>query len=206
VPWAERLHLRHTWADEQKGLAMEEAVAEGAAVLTNVENEQARFASRLGVSDVLAKVLSSRPTLAEPADVLSSVQTSGRAISYGMLTGGEPSLQVDFPQRAANPAWRQFVIVFTTLFIGGVLAFFTGRRNIRVDDVPYLPEAFGMLVGLGWWIWVTPAVVGPMIVAASALAAWRSRRTSQPVIASRGSTITRVVKPSHSSRIGRLPR
>jgi hypothetical protein len=72
-----------------------------------------------------------------------------------------------------------------------------------------LPAAVGAIAGLAWWLWLTPAILGPAIIVACMVAAWRSGQMRKPRparVIRRGSTVTRVISSANSSQFRGRPR
>src|SRR5690606_23434056 len=99
-------------------------------------------------------------------------------------------LTVDFLSRSGGGNWRVIAAALAALAFGAGLAVLARRSSFRIDSVPYLPEAMLVAAGVAWWIWLSPVILGPVLVAAGLLMAWRSRPVKRPGPIVHGSTVT----------------
>jgi hypothetical protein len=210
LPWAERLQFRRLTASQRNNAELSpELQTRNNERLTAIDHEEAELADRLGVQDVSNQPIAGAQLICEPTALLESTQPASNLRAHVMLTGNSPTIEVDFPNRSASQQMQRMFAALVVGLVGSTLLLASRRKHIRAADIPYLPEAVGATAGLIWWLWLTPAILGPAIVVCCAVAAWRNwqARESQPTRPiPRGSTVTRVISPANSSQLRNRPR
>tara|TARA_B100000809_G_scaffold266263_1_gene328128 strand:+ start:9 stop:413 length:405 start_codon:yes stop_codon:yes gene_type:complete len=124
---------------------------------------------------------------------IDTVATIARFASSG---DGE-SLTVQFPVMGGGAIgfvvgrWILVIVSLTGVFL-------CGRNPQLLDHLGRWPFAWGALGGLAWWLWLSPSVVGVLIMLLSASGALRAARGSWLAVAAGptrdhgGSTVTYV--------------
>ena len=86
---------------------------------------------------------------------------------WAMVSGTDSSMQMQYSQSKFGGAhWRLIAAVGVGLLtIGCLFALrFTRLAGWRLR---LSPQFLGLSIGLVWWLWLTPAIVGPAIIAIS---------------------------------------
>ncbi|MCC7086048.1 MAG: hypothetical protein IT427_13680 [Pirellulales bacterium] len=205
--WLQRLqsgrYARERILEAKTGdTANDETTAQFAQIVAS----QAKLADRLGMTDTFQQATASRPTVANLGALLESIQPSSDAKTHVLLRGNESTLNLEFPHRAGDPTVKRLLAALATVLLGGVLMAVTWRTSRSVRSIRFLPEGIGVLAGLAWWIWLSPAVVGPGIIVVSIAAAWSSRRPARPAATAAGSTVARLAAEPKSSQLRVRPR
>jgi hypothetical protein len=209
LPWAERLRFRRTAAERSSLDLPAEAEPTTASRLTAIDSEQLDLARRLGTQDVLEQSLAGSQAISEPTALFESLQPDGSVRSHIMLAGNGNVLEIDFPERMASHPRRRMLAAIAVGLVGAAISISLRRKNFTLGDVPYLPPAVGAVAGLAWWLWLAPAILGPILVILCAVSAWHvAQSRSLPLVAAsaRGSTVTRVFSSERSSQFRARPR
>lgn len=153
--------------------------------LARLDAQVARAVEQLGIEDLLASA--SRQDSA--ADSLAQVWLAGldrsRTVHYFDMQGSNATVRLQ-ERRGADGALATFWLP-SLLLVGVTIVVSTGMRRgwLRRWLIRW-PHLAGVLVGLVWWLWLWPSVLGLAIVLFSLIASYRY---SWPTAPRRGSTI-----------------
>lgn len=172
VPWARRMVVsrrridayRSQSAKDDKSLDVE---------LSDIANSQLEAAEDLHTAGLLNEQLRSadiQPDLvgAEQASRVLRDRAS-RMVAKGRLF----EVKVSALPTGRRPLWQRLAIVAAFPFVCLILYFLFTRGPFREWFVQWL-YVFGVVLGMFWWLLLTPSVVGLFIVAVSLVAALRS--------------------------------
>jgi hypothetical protein len=180
VPWSRRFAASRADLVAAKSAASPEEYNPATdAELNAVDQEQAKLTKKLNASNPEAQ--SPQPSIVSDwLHLAAAQQSSNHRLTFAMTHGDAAPLQVEYPERAVvSVARRYFVAALVALLtIALIVALrFTRLSNVHVSNGP---QWLGLSIGVLWWLWLTPAIVGVAIIAASIFSLWHARRV-QPV-------------------------
>jgi hypothetical protein len=145
-----------------------------------LERKRLQIESRLAGPSLLKELSSSGAIGDQPAQLWRQWCPQGQTASrYLISRGGEPPQLrrlVDMGGEPLGRAAAAIVIVIASL----ALAWLT-RRPQAVEWLQCWPQVLGVVAGLCWWLWLSPSLLGWLLVAVSIWSAFRSgwRQTGQ---------------------------
>lgn len=146
-----------------------------------VDQQQARIAQRLGMGNVLSQLAAETPVADDPDELWQWWLAPRRSLTRYAFSEWTGSLGLRCrPVGGGRPAGRLAAAVL--LGLGTVLTVSGLRRGWVAALLRQWPAAAGVVLGLAWWLWLSPSVLGWAIVLTSLVASWRSgwRRSAQP--------------------------
>jgi len=172
--------LRHA-VERQLQTARPEVAENVRTELQSIERRQVRVANRLGASQILAQELSDLPVVNAPTELWHATLDRPQSVSRYVSPGGVAAIGLGYrrlePDRFSTGLLG--VMGLLTLILAAALLV---RQNALARLVSRWPQPVGILVGLSWWWWLAPSILG-LAIAAVCLAGWlRSawRRRSRP--------------------------
>ncbi|MHB9045984.1 MAG: hypothetical protein ACYC35_08595 [Pirellulales bacterium] len=201
-PWARRLAAaedaaRHAIGSNQADEAARTAQAE----LGSLAQAQTRLARRLGATELLIQASNSQRIADEPAEVFRWSLDRRQPATLCTVKGKSPFVTV----RYDRPDTRDFA----SRLAGAVVV--AGAVLLALKKVPrtawlgeprrWLPAAIA-LAGLGWWLWLSPSILGLGIAGAGLWAAFRPRRPSDDAS---GSTVIELSVAGEGGKRGLAP-
>jgi hypothetical protein len=185
-----RLHLRY-WAAARSAVLRQllpiSQTGAGRAMqkeLETLENRQRKLAARLEMSEVLLKLLTATPPASEPeqwwSDMLFDRETAVGFEQKGRLA----SLSLNYAWAEKSQTLERFwaicaIAAFLAIFLWGIRKGFWNRLLEFSPSANYL--LFG-LIGIAWWLWLSPSWLGCAILLATAVA-WASTKKSRTNLA-----------------------
>ena len=160
----------------RRQLLLAEAVQsapEARAELEAIQRRQALVLQRLGVEEKWKDASAPAAVIEEPAELWLSALDRPQAVLRLAAGGGPDSISLLCRQSQPVPPISRLagvlgVVAFTVLGAWAV------RRPLFCEVLGRWPYAFGVAIGLAWWLWLAPSVVGWGVVLLSLLAALRS--------------------------------
>jgi hypothetical protein len=147
--------------------------------LESLCGRQSPTASRLAGTQVLAQLAAETPRTDRPTRLWLPGSDRSRPVLYGLAEGGVNTIGISYRAVTARPLLPR---LGSLLVVAGVAAALVwGVRHGRLEALIFRwPHAFGVLVGLAWWLWLWPSVLGWVIVLVNVVAAFRPvERTSR---------------------------
>jgi hypothetical protein len=171
IPWLRRFAADRTVLTSAE--SSEEEKRDIDSELNAIDQEETKLVRKLNVANHDGEMPNG---LVAGASWLHLVQHAppGCRETLAMARGGGGPLVVDYTQqRHPENGWRYVVAAAVGLFsIGLLLALrFTWLGDVRMAHGPQL---LGLVTGLIWWLWLSPALVGIGILAISAFYLWKS--------------------------------
>jgi hypothetical protein len=94
--------------------------------------------------------------------------------TLALVTAADRSLAVEYPQwNLGGVPWRSIAAAGIGLLTIGCL-FALRLTRLAAWRLRLSPQLLGVSIGLVWWLWLTPAIVGPAIIAISLFSMWQS--------------------------------
>ena len=141
--------------------------------MLRIDRQQAQIAERLGVARWFAQL-----------DAQTSVADRPAELWHHSIDRQPPATRCAFPRRVASIMLSYHQVESTGLLRRLVsaagLALAIGlialglKRGTPAELLRQWPHAAGVAVGLGWWLWLSPSVLGWGIVAVSLFSSLRS--------------------------------
>jgi hypothetical protein len=101
---------------------------------------------------------------------------SGSPVTWYVAEGGDERLIVDSIRHEANVFQGRMLPILAVAGLAALIAFLI-NSPIAVDLLCRWPHVIGVLLGIGWWAWLSPSWLGLAIVAATV---WLSLRFDWP--------------------------
>jgi len=186
-PWADRLFQGYTTLAR---IASAQQEGRAAATLAEAESllaEHRSAAERLGLADELARRESERDSADTPQALWDWSASGAQGAMHVSLNGATQALVVEFSDEAATPASERLAAgLLVALVLGGLLF---STRYAALRELPWrFPHAVAVLIGILWWLLLTPGLLGWIIVGGAILSLlrspWRQVQSTPP-----GSTI-----------------
>ncbi len=150
--------------------------------LDELTKQQSEIASRLGDAQNASGPLPSKDAAGGAFDAWHTALLRGRDLAYHQAAGQSSNIAVNVTPSAATFGLGRVVAGMVWMTLLGLFAFAL-RRGLLAESFQRWPQAVGVLVGLIWWMWLSPSVLGLVLaivcVAASLRTGWRS--ISRPV-------------------------
>jgi YD repeat-containing protein len=179
TPWVMRLASSTARLEQFRRQQQKSSWAQPDWVKTLNEQQQL-IAERLGVSSALIDYQTRTSEYPQPSDKLRFGQRAdGIAQRYAFL-GEEPSVSIVQTSGDWSARWNRLFGALVVVLIGGVLWWGT-RGSWWLNMLCQWPHAVGVVVGLAWWLFATPSLLGWVIIAVSLWGAVRLPMPSQHV-------------------------
>jgi hypothetical protein len=152
--------------------------------------ERQTFVEQLGASVLWEQLVASPASRVDPGIMWDHTDVRGVPKHYFSKDGASPSvLTIESPRATRDTRVAASPIMYVSAVLLVLLAASTTGRLHR------WPHLFGAVLGLCWWLWLWPSIIGLLLVAVSLSAAvrsgWRRPRSS-------GSAIVRLSPSGHS--------
>ncbi len=150
----------------------EESNRRAEAELASMDQDQRQIATRLDISEDLQNRSLSHATSSDWPIRISSIMPFERRDLCAMQHGEMESLPI------ASRGWRIQGFALKELcaaliFIGSVVVFMAlRRRRISFAAFHQWPHTLGVAAGAAWWLWLVPAWLGILMIAASLFSAY----------------------------------
>lgn len=171
--WARRLLAAR--GNIQRLLAMRPANAVDAVrnEAETILQEQQRLARRLNTSELFAD-FDRQPLIASQVSELGpAITESAGPRLHCMFPGGKSTLRVHLTAAESGRSLVDWLRIAGLLVVGSALVVGTWRGHLQ-KWVARWPHLAVTIVGLGWWLWLTPSTVGLLIAGIAVLLAVRT--------------------------------
>jgi hypothetical protein len=169
APWARRLLANRSDIQRQRGHeSATDAANSGAASIEaearSIDEQGARLAHRLGTWTLLADLSAARPAADGVIQLWQASDPTNQAATGFYVHGFSPALGLVVPH-AEPSAWSiRFGMALAGSTIVGLFFWIGDRRSVRAVATRW-PYWIGVVVGLLWWLTLTPSLLGWAIVA-----------------------------------------
>ncbi len=182
LPWQRRWRASRSRVAQWQLQPTEKERVDGLEIAL-ADRRQATAAKSLGAEQIREQVLSEAATGGDLAELDGLASMANRRAVRGTLQGAGGEIAVRSTRGFSDLAAR--LLVALAMAVGTAAFCLLGRREDFRQWFLRWPHLAGVLLGLAWWLWLTPSAVGWVIVAASLAAtpslAWRGniyRRSS----------------------------
>jgi hypothetical protein len=172
IPWVRRLLADRESVQRQRG---SEPALESTALVDDetrsIDEQQARLAQRIGTANRLDELLAVQPAPEGMMQLWQASNLTNHSAAGYYVHGFSPALGLAIPH-AEPSAWSvRFAVALAGASIVGLLFWLGSRRSVR-GLVTRWPYWSGVVIGLLWWLMLTPSLVGWAIVAACLVGAF----------------------------------
>jgi hypothetical protein len=178
APWAIRLACSTARLEQFR--RQQTAPAPAPDWVTTLCQQQQLIAERLGVSTTLVDYQTHTAEYPQPSDKLRFGQRADAVAQRYAFLGAEPSVAIVQTSDDWSSWWYQVAGALLTALIGGVV-WWHGRGGHWLSLLCQWPHLVGVAVGLAWWLFAAPSLVGWLIIAVSLWGAVRLPMPSQRV-------------------------
>jgi len=152
-----------------------EAAQEARAELEASQRRQALVVERLGVEE---RLTDASAVFEDPTELWLSALDRPQAVLRLASGEGPDSISLLYGQKQRDLPVSRLAGLLGVMAIT-VLGAWAVRRPLFREILGRWPHAFGVAIGLAWWLWLTPSILGWGIVLVSLLAALRSATRPQ---------------------------
>lgn len=174
-PWARRFAAAHgRLQSELNSIGTNKEMASAKRTVDGIVQQNNELAKRLGTSKLLAELSKETPTAEGPGDVLRRASSTAPAVVRCAIEGQAETLTLDCRPIVRDRFSQRLGMAAGLILLAGLAA--VGLAVGRMTE-PWQrwPHITGVLIGLAWWLWLSPSIVGLGIALASVLAAGHSR-------------------------------
>jgi len=168
--WANRLASSYSKLDDVKTSEVD-LHTEGIDIET-IKEQQEEIAQRLKTTKILSQMTTANGANSLEAPDVWSQSGSDETVVYAMSDGAAPTIEVSV-QSVRTSDWS-LRVWHAIIFLLICLALYVLIRRTSISDL-FLewPLAFGVLLGIVWMVWLTPSIVGFLIITASVVRSLR---------------------------------
>ncbi len=190
--WAARMVAARREAETRLLAASRDRLARAAALeLQTLGQEQSQLANRLGMVPVLDELYRETPVAATRDELWAATFRSAPNQACYRYTGAAPQLVLHYRATQAGDVWPRWLLAAGLLGVAVVAAFVVPSQRLAAKVLGLLgrwasgyPHALLAALGLAWWLWLNPSIVGLLIVMLSVYLAirpaYRSARPTPP--------------------------
>jgi hypothetical protein len=176
-PWARRLFAAQTKIMEGQASSESPPVCDPAE-LQRIDQQQATVARRLGTTDIRHEVWSAGELPGGPAGRWDALAQRTPELTHSIVPGAAALAEIEYPYSRSS-SWVARALV-AGLILGTVVTLYGFCRSpVKLESPRRWPYVWGVLAGLAWWLFLTPSVVGWVIVAVVIAALLRSPWTGR---------------------------
>ncbi len=168
--WAGRMVAARANLSRELSLAEPTNKARAArSALLAADRKQAQIARRLGTSAVLTQLLTNAPLADDPAELWQRSLDRPLEVTRCTFDGKSDSITLSYhrTESARSQPWLSMSLMIVLVF--GLIVFGL-RRGTLTEWSKRWPAAIGVAVGLFWWLWLSPSILGWVIVLVSLIA------------------------------------
>jgi hypothetical protein len=169
--WAR--HSRRVQAEHAElAAALPQRGKELAADVRALEARQQALARQYAGAAALGPAETGRPSPEGLSDIAALRAGLAPDRLAAMTRGGDGALEVIQPAASLRPLWLRLAAALAIL-LAAVGVWTCRRSSILQEIVTAWPQLLGMLVGVAWWLWLAPSILGLAMVAVFALGTLR---------------------------------
>ncbi len=177
--WNQRLRAARTaFERELTAAGAGPETASGQREADAIENHRLELVKRVEAAGRLARPAAS-PMLQKPGEIFRRALDAGQPVVRGACEGRADSLMLDSRPAAESPDLFYRRMAAAVLALLACLAVAGVIPGTWTDTLRHWPHAIGVVLGLAWWLWLSPSVLGLGIALVSVLAAGRGRMTAK---------------------------
>jgi hypothetical protein len=179
LPWAQQLIATQAKIDYRR-LQHGPSTSVDLSRVQSTEREQESVAKRLGTTLIRNQAAAERVRTAGAAELLYPESRKNEPILRCSFLGVKGTIDVRYPPVQTSTLSQRGLaaLMFACL---AALTFLLLRRRVVADWLVPRLYAVGVLIGLAWWLWLTPSLIGWVIVIASIVSAIRFPWVASPL-------------------------
>lgn len=174
--WARRLVLLQNAMKQAKQGANPRFAEDESA---NIEAEWSEAAKSLGMTRLVRQIQAHGPLPDQIAGFWDRAHANDGSITRFLIQRDEPVPELHYAWTGES-GWLRRVGAAVGLALATLLASSVLRRGVAVEFVRRWPPVAGVVAGLAWWLWLSPSVLGWLLILASLAAAFRRPSHSMP--------------------------
>ena len=156
--------------------------------IATIDRQQADLAQRLEMAAVYTQLTTDPIHAADPIQRWRQAAGLQQTVARGIVDGDSRAITLTCRREETGRLPGQLLVAVLWAAVTGLVVLGL-RRGTIAETFKRWPAAVGVAVGLAWWLWLSPSILGWAIVAASLLASWRTG-WKQPVTTSGSSIIS----------------
>ncbi len=169
--WARRLIVsRDALRRDLAAIAADKEVGAAKQEIDRLDRRTVEIAKNLNATEVLTQISAAPPSADGADEILERSAEAARSAVRCSFQGRTDSLAIDYRQTENGEFSSRLAAaaVFAVLFVLGSFGAVRGRAAAMLCRWPHAGVA---VLGLAWWLWLSPSVLGLAIVLAAAIAA-----------------------------------
>ena len=148
--------------------------------LEAIQRRVALVAERLGIGEVLAQVAQTMPPSEAPVALWRRNLEQSPSVLRSITDQAPQEIAFTCRHSPGEPLWGRLLGALGIAAAAGVLAVGVRREATLSALRRRLPLA-GVAIGLAWWLWLRPSVVGCLIAGVSIVVWWTRRRKARRI-------------------------
>jgi hypothetical protein len=181
--WARRLTLlKADWDRQRQAFAQR---GDATTELDSLDQEWSEIAKNSELAMLAQELSKQQPSHDQPAELWDQLQSGEGSTTHFVVRQQAAPPQVRFVRAGQSGLLRRLAaaaaVALATLLLVPIL-----RNGMVAEFLRRWPYAAGVAAGLAWWLWLSPSVVGWLLILVSLAAAFRRPRHS---VRELGSTI-----------------
>lgn len=145
----------------------------------SIEAEWSEVAKSLDMTALVRQIQAQRPLPDRFAELCEQAHADGGSVTRFLIQRDEPVPQLQYAWTGESGWLRRFGaalgLALATLLVSSVM-----RRGVAVEFVRRWPSVAGVVVGLAWWLWLSPSALGWLLILVSLTAGFRRPVHSMP--------------------------
>jgi len=146
------------------------------AAILAVDQRQAEIAARLGTADLLMETYNGPPAVDEATSLRQQLWSPDLTITRSQVRGPAAAMTIEY-EPARRSAWAERLFAAIVLSMVVLAGAWSLERGQLFECFCRWPALFGVALGLAWWLWLWPSLLGWIIVLVSLggamFSAWR---------------------------------
>ena len=172
TPWSVRLACSDARLARDRHLADGGEQAVDPPALEAINRQQEIIAQRLNAPLSVEEIRRRVKQHPQPSDMLAFSSQPEMVADHYAFQGTAPTVSISWPSANHSNWWRQIAAAVCAAGLGGLLHYGV-RRGVVLTWLRQWPYVPGVLIGLAWWLFASPSLLGWILIGASLWGAWR---------------------------------
>ena len=181
--WARRLASAKASLDRRRKMARGKPEAGESRETTALDQEWSEMVARAGMTDLVRQLEQANLAFDQPADLWDRTGVGAGATRHFLVHRAGPGPRVRSLHLGETGFWQRCAAA-AAVALATLLLMTAARRGVLVELVRRWPQPAIAAIGICWWLWLSPSLVGWLLIAASLAAAFLwPRASSEPISA-----------------------